>query len=509
MGESSNIPHSTYQLASIQADSRQVKGIPHYVVSLFLLLPTPENVPPEYLELATRYHRLVVDQEYQHFSTDDEQNKISGDASTLRQKYERAASAASGSAGSIDDSIWVERWNDAQLLRRAYANAVDLRDLMFAVLLQEGIPFKVEDVRTPTYRMSMAHNEFAVEGHKCLRELTKLFRRTQAENVDVWVAAYEKRLKDQIRLALGGSDDLFSPTDINVFDMVVVNEKVAQVNKAFESRTIPMVSSFIQADLIHSCWSTWCIGNTDSLFIHGDRFNYAIDLVKTLPFLQLAAGRMKLMDLSLSAFLEQRKQLPRTEWSTTEIKKWDETIVSMRETRKKYQRVVVKLRTKWSNMWRGLLGDDVGPHFEKIEFALDNALRERSAQNIDLPADVMEVLEQLPIPENVPLAYLNLASRFNTVKYLMSGEERSKKLRDIYENAASAASSSGGAGPSSNPVMNEHIGVDSVAARDHGSSSGHFQGLSQDTSRTMTEHGQTSSRRNRQRRGPSSRDMLE
>ncbi|TPX36069.1 hypothetical protein SeLEV6574_g08115 [Synchytrium endobioticum] len=135
--DGSEVGELTYQLASIQADSRQVKGIPDYVISLFLLLPTPENVPPEYLELATRYHRLVVDQEYQHFSTDDEQNKISGDASTLRQKYERAASAASGSAGSTDDSIWVERWNDAQLLRRAYANAVDVRYRSYAELSRE------------------------------------------------------------------------------------------------------------------------------------------------------------------------------------------------------------------------------------------------------------------------------------------------------------------------------------------------------------------------------------
>ncbi|TPX39646.1 hypothetical protein SeLEV6574_g07076 [Synchytrium endobioticum] len=45
--------------ASSEADLKNVEGIPDYVISLFHLLPTPENVPPEYLELATRYHGLV------------------------------------------------------------------------------------------------------------------------------------------------------------------------------------------------------------------------------------------------------------------------------------------------------------------------------------------------------------------------------------------------------------------------------------------------------------------
>ncbi|TPX53200.1 hypothetical protein SeMB42_g00932 [Synchytrium endobioticum] len=218
---------------------------------------------------------------------------------------------------------------------------------------------------------------------------------------------------------------------------------------------------------------------------------------------------MKLMELSLSAFLEQRKQLPQTEWSTTEIENRENTLVSMRETRKKYQRVVVKLKTKWSNKWKKHLGNDVGPHFEMIEFAFKEFVRTGHAQKIDLPAKVMKVLAKLPIPENVPPAYLELAARFNQVHHVMWEVAKSLTLYNMYKDAASAARLSEGAGPSSNPVMNEHIGVNSVAAYDHGSSSSHFQGLSQDTSRTMTEHGQARSRRNRQRRPPSPRDMLE
>ncbi|TPX38509.1 hypothetical protein SeLEV6574_g07758 [Synchytrium endobioticum] len=532
--------------AAIKADPRKVEGIPDYVISLFLLLPTPENVPPEYLELATRYHRLVVDQAYQLFSTDDEQNKISGDAAILRQKYEIAASAES--VDPIDDSIWHKRWKDAKLLRRTYANAVDVRYRSYAESLREkrysmtpmkcsqlekelrafydkwinsnepssitsitgllvdriipkGYPFMEKHVREPTDDMSLAHNEFVWECLLAVAISSYVFVhefRDEVQGLDELASAYRERLKAQIRRALGGSKDLFSPSDIYVFNMFDVNDKVARVNKALESGAIRRVSSVTQAVLIDSCWSTWCIGNTADFFSRRGRHDYSTDLVKTLPFLQLAAGRMKLMELSLSAFLEQRKQLPQNERSQHEIRKLEETVAFIRRRRIKYQRVIGKRVREWSNKWRGLLGDDVGPHFEKIEFALEESLRTGCAQNIGLPADVMVVLEQLPIPKKVPLAYLKLAAWFNEVKYLMSGKHSSLQLHEIYKEAASVASSSGGAGPSSNPVMNEHIGVNSVAAHDHGSSSSHFQGLSQDTSRTMTEHGQASPRRKRQ-----------
>ncbi|TPX38403.1 hypothetical protein SeMB42_g06759 [Synchytrium endobioticum] len=105
--------------------------------------------------------------------------------------------------------------------------------------------------------------------------------------------------------------------------------------------------------------------------------------------------------------------------------------------------------------------------------------------------------------------YFTLAASYIEISYLIAEELSSMQLRDIYDEAAAAASSSGGGGPSSKPFMNERIGVDSVAARDHGSSAGHFPGLSLDTSRTMSEHGRASSHKNRQLPDPGSGDMLE
>ncbi|TPX42300.1 hypothetical protein SeLEV6574_g05662, partial [Synchytrium endobioticum] len=232
-----------------------------------------------------------------------------------------------------------------------------------------------------------------------------------------------------------------------------------------------------------SCWFDWCIGNTANFFSPRGRHYYSTDLVTTLPFLQLAVGRMKLMELSLSAFLEQRKQLPQNERTQHEIRKLEETVAFIRRLRIKYQRVVRKRVREWSSTWRELLGNDVGPQLEKIELAFEKSVRKGRAQKIDLQDDVV----------------------FNEVKYLMSGEDRSKRLRDKYGEAI--ARLSGAAGRSRNVVMNEHVGVNSVAGRDHGSSSGHFQGLSQDTSRTMTEHGQTSSRKRHQRSVPGSSNL--
>ncbi|TPX41388.1 hypothetical protein SeMB42_g05600 [Synchytrium endobioticum] len=157
----------------------------------------------------------------------------------------------------------------------------------------------------------------------------------------------------------------------------------------------------------------------------------------------------------------------------------------------------------WASRWTDALGENVEPYLRTIESEIKKFGRKRGAPLVFLGFNAEDVLQRIPIPENVPQAYLKLAARFNELQYLNHGLPSAKQLRDIYERAASAACSSGGGGPSSNPGMNERIGVDSVAARDHGSSAGHFQGLSQDTSRTMTEHGQASSREN-EGQGPGS-----
>ncbi|TPX53227.1 hypothetical protein SeMB42_g00927 [Synchytrium endobioticum] len=99
---------------------------------------------------------------------------------------------------------------------------------------------------------------------------------------------------------------------------------------------------------------------------------------------------MKLMDLSLSAFLEQRKQLPQTEWSQHEIRKLEETVALIRRRSMKYQRVVGKRVREWSIWCTDALGNDVEPHLKKIEFALEESLRKGCTQDIDVPA-VMQV----------------------------------------------------------------------------------------------------------------------
>ncbi|TPX49419.1 hypothetical protein SeLEV6574_g01487 [Synchytrium endobioticum] len=525
-----------------EADPRTVEEIPDYVVSLFHLLPTPENVPPEYLELATRFHKLVCKRGWLITGKCTTSiNGILGDASIPCQKYGDAyAASLPYSAGSTDHLIWAERRKDAQQLRRTYAKAVDaryssyaesLREYSYGMTVQkqvqledelralyskwissndpysitsitgllidriipEGIPLKEEHVREPTDDMSLAHNEFVWEGLMALDRLAYLFVDDvygEVQNVKALEKAYEERLKDQIRLALGGSNDLFSPSDF--YDMFDLNAKVTRVNEALISGTIPMVSSVIQAEFIYRYWPEWCIGNTAAASYQCGRYYYCSELVKALAFLQLAVGRMQVMEWSLSAFLEQRKQLPQTDCSNHEMRKWEWIVATMRHTTKKYQRVTDFHMKDWTSRWTDVLGEDVGPHLAVVEFAFKRFRRKRKAQDICLAPHIMKVLELLPIPENVPRAYLRLAARFHEIQYSMRGDLSSMQLRDIYETAASAAASlSGGAGLSSNPVMDERVGVSSAAAGDHSSSTDDLQWLSLDASRTMTKHGQT------------------
>ncbi|TPX41726.1 hypothetical protein SeLEV6574_g05952 [Synchytrium endobioticum] len=170
--------------------------MPDYVISLFLLLPPPEDVPPEYLELATRFHRLVVHRAHQH----------------SMPEAASAASERSESAGSTDNFIWVERWKDAELLRHAYAKAAGARYSSYAESLREyrsgmtankflQLSAELEVLRAkwepssitsitglePTDDMSLAHNEFVWEGLMGLDRLAYLFAYDNLEEVKVGV----------------------------------------------------------------------------------------------------------------------------------------------------------------------------------------------------------------------------------------------------------------------------------------------------------------------------------
>ncbi|TPX33058.1 hypothetical protein SeMB42_g07530 [Synchytrium endobioticum] len=470
---------------------RKVTNIPDEIIVLFHLLPTPENVQLEYLRLAEIFHLLVWNRgQSTEGDRDDERGFVLGDAYHLYQKFEEAANAprSPDSADSTDDFIWVERWKDAKLLRHAYAKAVDTRYRSYAESLREyiygmtghkelqikeeltalyfkwissndpysatsitgllidriipkGIPFMVENVREPTDDMSLAYIEFVWASLMALDKFAYLFAEVnRAFQRDEVAKAYEKRLKAEIPLALGGSNDVFSPSDIDEFDQADMNFRITRVHEALTFGTFSMVSSIVQAELIERYWSEWCFGKIAVALYRHDRYRRLPWLGQAFPSSQLALGRMQLLELSLNAFLEQRKQLPQTEWSEHVVRGVERTVATMQST-----------MNEVTEMYR----------------------RDNEARQIYPGYEVPELMDLLPTPD------------------------------------ASAASLSGGAGPSSNPVMDEHVGVNSAAAHDHGLSTDHFQGLSLDTSRTMTEHGQARTRRSRRQRSGTGSSNLE
>ncbi|TPX46711.1 hypothetical protein SeMB42_g03578, partial [Synchytrium endobioticum] len=329
------------------------------------------------------------------------------------------------------------------------------------------------------------------------------------QDLRVWMLKRQDQLETQIRLSMGGSHGFFADSPEDGFDMLDLHDRIATVNEALKSDTIPVISSLTQNGTAfpgyessdqYLLWrekayglalsqlvvgrlqlmdraSDWCVGlgfgemmRIDCSDEHGASISNA-RRANALAFSLLVVGRTLLLERSLSAFLEQRRKLPQPDWLIHELGKLERAVHKVQETRQEYQ----KRARRYMEKWKDALGE------------------------VDRTYLRMDLLQE----------YFTLAASYNEIPYLISVKFSSMQLRDIYDEAAAAASSSGGAVPSSNPFMNERIGVNSVAARDHGLSAGHFQGLSQDTSRTMTEHGQASSHRNRQRRRPSSKDMLE
>ncbi|TPX38779.1 hypothetical protein SeMB42_g05732 [Synchytrium endobioticum] len=419
--------------ASIQADPRKVEGIPDYVISLFHLLPTPENVPPEYLELATRFHQLVVDR---GMNTEGERNEefnlILGDASILWQNYGDAYAASSPySAGSTDDGSWAQQLlGDAKQLRLTYAKAADARygyyaeslrehregviydkywllvdeltalyskwktpnnpygseitsitSLLIERLIPKDIPFTEANVKEPNDDMSPSHNEFVWEGLRTLDDLAYLrgddVDRKKIEYLNVLKGIYAKEPQAQVRSDFFGSVDVFSPPES--FNMLASNIELAQIKEALKSGIHPTVSTFTQAELIEKrSHSDWRIGSHFGIEVfrlgttdRDPRSMSNYELVSALVSLQLVVGRAQLMESSLSAFLEQRKHLPQTAWLKSEINHWENFVDQMRKTTEKYQWYVRKCMMDLSNRWIQALGTQARHYLEIIESELE------------------------------------------------------------------------------------------------------------------------------------------
>ncbi|TPX34435.1 hypothetical protein SeLEV6574_g08285 [Synchytrium endobioticum] len=193
--------------------------------------------------------------------------------------------------------------------------------LLIDRIIPEGIPFKEENFREPTDDMSLAYLEFVWASLMALDKFAYWFAQTHEEDqrLYVLVKAYEERLKSEIPLALGGSNDVFSPTDIDELDEADMNFGITRVNERY--------------------WAEWCFGKSAvPLYRFGRYFDLPV-LVQALDFPQLPVGRMQVIKLSLDAFLEQREQLPLTEWSILVIRGVKRNVRNIMKTLfKMYQR---------------------------------------------------------------------------------------------------------------------------------------------------------------------------
>ncbi|TPX44069.1 hypothetical protein SeLEV6574_g04725 [Synchytrium endobioticum] len=294
--------------ASSQVDFRKVKDIPDYVISLFHLLPPPENVPPKYLDLAATYHFLNWKRgPFVEGDHDQEFELLLGDAGHLYSAYDGAASAAcsSQSAGSTEHGSWAARLLvDANKLRHAYATAVDARHRLYAESLREyrygmtddkkvelmerliriyprwkdpndpygkeftsitgllidgiipdSIPVTETTLWEPVEGNSQSHNEFVWEVLDTLCPFTYLGTYCEVEDVHwrklwqdlrVWMLKRQDQLETQIRLSMGGSHGFFADSPEDGFDMLDLHDRIATVNEALKSDTIPVISSLTQ-----------------------------------------------------------------------------------------------------------------------------------------------------------------------------------------------------------------------------------------------------------------------
>ncbi|TPX39624.1 hypothetical protein SeLEV6574_g07092 [Synchytrium endobioticum] len=153
--------------------------------------------------------------------------------------------------------------------------------------------------------------------------------------------------------------------------MLDLQAKITRVNEALMPGTSTIVSSFTQAYMIVYSHPEYCIGNLAEVVDPNDEYYLASQLAMAVAFYQLVVGRMQLVELSLSAFLEQQKQLPETAWLNYEISRLEGVVNPMRRCREEYQDVADKLMKRWTRKWEQVLGNDLKRHFEKIEYEFE------------------------------------------------------------------------------------------------------------------------------------------
>ncbi|TPX48072.1 hypothetical protein SeLEV6574_g02249 [Synchytrium endobioticum] len=496
--------------ASSQADP----VIPDEVISLFHLLPPSENVPPKYLDLAATYHLFNWNRgQFVEGDHDQDFELLLGDAYHLYSAYGVAACAArsSQSARPTDDGSWATRLLvDAEELRHTYAAAVDTRyrsyaqsmreyrhgitdmlhdemklmgelvelysrwkvskvlddgneitsitALLIRQIVPEGIPVTETTLWEPVEGNSQSHNEFVREVLRALLPFTYLWAYCEVEDVHrhiledlrVWIFKRQHQLETQIRLAMGGSHGFFADSPEDGFDIFDLHDRIAQVNEALKSDTVPVISSLTQKEFLYPDYLSWCIGinikkSLDKVYKTSRKDLLWPEEAYGLALSQLVVGRLQLMDRSVSAFLEQCKHLPRTKWSEREINDLKLAVNSIRHHTEKHQKRVSRSMEMLSERWREVLEEEgVEPIRQTIEFAFKQFKSGNEVPYIDLSIDVTGLLEQLPIPENVPPEFLVLAARYNQVRYRMFKYLRSKRLHKIFKEAAACSSGGGG-----------------------------------------------------------------
>ncbi|TPX42020.1 hypothetical protein SeLEV6574_g05804 [Synchytrium endobioticum] len=358
----------------------------------------------------------------------------------------------------------------------AQCNKWNIAGLMIYSIIPPKMVDAAQTLWNPVSKMSQSHNEFIWELLKFLQPFALFLgghnihpvHKSGLQNLRDWMWHQHKYLGDQIRLAMGESQGFFSE-DPDQVGMIDLNAEVTRVNEALMFYRIPVVYSLTQTELIEVFYDDWCIGDRiyQALAVADEQYAFGIfvcsnDELYALALSQLVVGRLQLMKRSISAFLKECTSRARSEWLDKEIVRLESLVTSIQAKTEVFQIIAKMYMEKWSRNWTGLLGNDVGEYRQKMESEFKEYIGGRRARREVFPLDWSEILSRLPVPEYVPPTYLEFAAKYNEMQYQMSDEESSRELCYIYNAAASAAGPAGGAGSSSNPVMDQQLGVSRV-----------------------------------------------
>ncbi|TPX36082.1 hypothetical protein SeLEV6574_g08104 [Synchytrium endobioticum] len=352
---------------------------------------------------------------------------------------------------------------------------ISIEDLMIHCTIPFDIQHAAQTLWSQVEGMSQSHNEFVWEVLKTFYDFALFLEshnilpahKEALQTLRGWKLQQQIQLNVQIRLSMGGLDDFFSPVFSSV-GMIELNARIAKVNKAVKDRTF-VVDSLTQTEFIGMFYRDWCIDKNihqavaaaeeesqRGAFLCSDAELYALALS------QLVVGRLQLITLSVSAFLEELRSRPQSEWLNYEIVRLESLVTFIQADTEGHQMRADRYMERWSESWRLLLGHDVGEYRQKMESEFKVFVGWGMPQKDFFSPELSQILSQLPVPENVPPTYLELAARYNEVQFHMSPSHSTMELYHIYNAAASAAGPAGGAGSSSNPVMDQQLGVSRV-----------------------------------------------